>query len=168
MIPTLTTDRLTLRAPHLGDFPAYAEIFASSRSQYMDGPLDENEAWHGFAADIIGWHLFGYGYWTVADASDEFLGLVGLANPPIYPEPELGWMLTARAEGKGIAFEAATAARDFAFTTLGWSSVVSYIDPPNARSIALAERLGATPDPDAASPTPGDLVYRHHKAGGQP
>ena len=161
MIPTLTTKRLTLRAPRPEDFPHYADIFASERSRYMDGPLDRIDAWHEFAADTIGWQFFGYGYWTVADSkTDAFLGFVGLANPPFYPEPELGWMVTESSEGKGIAFEAATAARNWAFATLAWSSVVSYIDPPNQRSIALAERLGATRDRPADAPSEGDLVSR--------
>jgi RimJ/RimL family protein N-acetyltransferase len=38
---------------------------------------------------------------------------------------------------------------------------VSYIDPGNARSIRLAERLGARLDRSAAKSDPEDLVYRH-------
>ena len=169
MIPTLTTDRLTLRGPVPEDFTPYAQVFASDRSVYMDGPLNRTQAWHEFAADTIGWQLFGYGYWTIADtASNDVLGFLGFASPPYYPELELGWMVTAPAEGKGIAFEAASAARDFGFNVLGRDCFVSYIDPPNIRSRALAERLGATLDPDADAPSEGDLVYRHHKPGGQP
>ncbi|MCP4820480.1 MAG: GNAT family N-acetyltransferase, partial [Shimia sp.] len=37
----------------------------------------------------------------------------------------------------------------------------SYIDPPNAPSIRLAEKLGAVRDDTAARPDPNDLVYRH-------
>jgi RimJ/RimL family protein N-acetyltransferase len=45
---------------------------------------------------------------------------------------------------------------------------VSYIDRNNSRSIALAERLGAVPDPDAATPdNSDDLVYRHPSFGGR-
>jgi RimJ/RimL family protein N-acetyltransferase len=42
-----------------------------------------------------------------------------------------------------IAFEAAQMAREFAFDTLNLSELASYIHKDNARSIALAERLGA-------------------------
>jgi len=162
MIPTLATERLTLRAPCNADFPVYAEIFASDRSIYMDGPLDRDAAWHGFASDIIGWLVHGYGYWTVVESSSgDFVGLVGLAKPPYYPERELGWMVTAEQEGKGYAYEASLAARSFAYENLGFPTLVSYIDPPNQRSIALAKRLGAILDQSADSPSPGDLVYRH-------
>ena len=48
---------------------------------------------------------------------------------------------------------------------LGGPALVSYIHPRNARSIALAERLGAARAPGAAPPAfevdVGTLVYRH-------
>ena len=69
------------------------------------------------------------------------------------------------AEGKGYAFEAAQAARAHAFDVLGWETAVSYIDPGNARSIELAERLGAVRDPEAAPFHEGDLVFRHSAPG---
>jgi RimJ/RimL family protein N-acetyltransferase len=83
--------------------------------------------------------------------------------PEGWPEHELGWSVWNPAvEGKGFAFEAAKAARDFAWTELGWAGAVSYIDPGNDRSIALARRMGAVLDEDAASPGDGEaLVFRH-------
>ncbi|MEE9427161.1 MAG: GNAT family N-acetyltransferase [Paracoccaceae bacterium] len=161
-IPTITTERLTLRAPTKADFVPYAEIFASDRSIYMDGPLDREDAWHGFAADIVGWQILGFGYWSVDENStDDFVGFVGFAKPPVYPERELGWMVTPQSEGRGYAHEAALAARKFAYDTLGWSTLVSYIDHKNARSIKLAERLGCTRDDAAVQLAAGAYVYRH-------
>lgn len=161
-IPTLTTKRLTLRAPTKADFVPYAKIFASDRSIYMDGPLDHDAAWRGFAADIVGWQILGFGYWTVAEnASHDIVGFVGLAKPPVYPERELGWMVTSKHEGRGYAHEAAIAARNYAYETLGWNTLVSYIDHKNARSIKLAERMGCTRDDAAVQLEPHTYVYRH-------
>ncbi len=70
-------------------------------------------------------------------------------------------MTTPEGEGKGYAFEAANAVLDWAFLTREMPTLVSYIAPQNARSIALAERLGATRDTEAKAPNEGDLVYRH-------
>lgn len=165
-IPTITTDRLTLRAPTKADFAPYAEIFASDRSIYMDGPLDRDAAWRGFAADIVGWLVQGFGYWTVTEnLTDNFVGFVGLAKPPVYPERELGWMVTPQCEGRGYAHEAALAARKFAYNTLGWSTLVSYIDHKNARSIKLAERMGCNRDDTAVQLEPHAYVYRHPSPG---
>ena len=55
---------------------------------------------------------------------------------------EVGWALTAAYQGKGYAFEAASAVRDLAFGTMGLHRIVAEIDPRNAPSIALCVRLG--------------------------
>ena len=44
--------------------------------------------------------------------------------------------------GKGYALEAAVATIDYAFDLLGWDNVIHTIDPDNAASIRLLERLG--------------------------
>jgi RimJ/RimL family protein N-acetyltransferase len=160
--PTLQTERLTLRAPLREDFAPFAAIFASERARYVGGPFDQKGAWHAFATGVAQWHLSGFGVWTVEDrATRGYCGDVGLLHPAFFAETELGWTLTAAAEGRGIAHEAALAARDWAWAHLSVPSLVSYIDRDNARSIRLAERLGARPDPGAARPDPEDVVYRH-------
>lgn len=161
--PTLQTGRLKLRAPKLSDFEHWAAFFASERSWLERGPLDRVDAYRTRAADVALWTLRGYGPFGLDDrATGAYLGEVGIYQPEDYPEAELGWFVVPEAEGKGYAFEAATAARAHAFRDLGWQTAVSYIAPENARSIALAERLGATLDRAAACP--GDTpchVYRH-------
>ena len=160
--PTIHTERLTLRPHRLEDFDAYAEMWASEDSKFMGGPEDRNMAWHLFAAEIASWDLQGWGYWALERTEDgALLGGCGLAYPPIFPERELGWYAYRSHRGQGYVTEAARAARDYAFDTLGWTTLVSYIDPPNAASIAVAERLGATRDKAAAVPSEGDLAYRH-------
>ncbi len=161
--PTLSTDRLTLRAPRLEDFEPYAAFFASERSVHEDGPLDRREAWREFATSAACWALRGYGVWSIEEtATGTWLGEAGLFHPDYYPEPEIGWTLTPEAEGRGVAQEAARAARDWAYGTAGLTTLVSYIGSANARSIRLAERLGARLDPAAARPAHDPcLVYRH-------
>ena len=162
MIPELATERLRLRAPRREDFPAYAAFFASDRAVHEGGPFDTRRAWREFCTAAAGWQLFGFGTWSVTDrASGAYLGEVGLNWPVEFPEPELGWTLVPQAEGKGIAFEAARAARDWFYANTAHRSLVSYIAPENARSIRLAERLGAVRDTQAPTVDPGDLVFRH-------
>ncbi len=166
--PTLHTERLTLRMPVLDDFDAYAEIMAGDVDGFMGGPFSRPDAWDDYCVGIAGWALHGHGTWSADKSDDEtLLGFVGLNLEFTDPERELGWMFLPSARGKGHAFEAATAIRDYAFATLGWSDVVSYVDPANTKSRALAERLGATIDPDAPLPegeTSDDVVvYRHRK-----
>ena len=161
--PTLTTERLILRAPVLEDFEPYAAFFASPRSGWEDGPISRAAAWKEFAAVTGQWMLKGYGALSIEDrATGAYLGETGVFHPASYPEPELGWVLMAEAEGRGLAQEAARAVRAWAYRTLGLPTLVSYIAAGNARSIRLAERLGAVLDPAAPLPElDGCLVYRH-------
>lgn len=161
-IPTLKTPRLTLRAPVKDDFPAYAQLMASPRSVYMGGPFDTRAAWGLFCHDVAQWWLFGHGSLMVdLNATAECVGQVGINHGPLFPEKELGWLVYEAYEGRGYVTEAARALRDWAFGTLGLRSLVSYLDPGNSRSAAVAERLGAVIDPAAPTQDPGDLVYRH-------
>ncbi len=164
--PTLHTSRLTLRAPAMADFPAYAQFWASRRSRHMGGPRDTEGAWFWFCHDSAMWGLLGHGALMIDRLdSGETVGLVGVNAGPLFPETELGWMLYPDHEGQGLATEAARALLAWAFGALPLGSLVSYVDPANAASGALAARLGATLDADAPRREPADQVWRHAKPG---
>ncbi|MEO0682078.1 MAG: GNAT family N-acetyltransferase [Pseudomonadota bacterium] len=171
--PRLATERMILRAPRHADFEPLREVFMSDRARHMGGPMRLGVAWRDFAAGAGDWALGGYGNF-VMEARDpaafggaRILGQIFLHHPPHFPEREIGWMTVPAAEGTGAAFEAATAVRLWAARTLGGPALVSYIAAANARSIALAERLGARRDPGAPIPDFGDGnadddgVWRH-------
>lgn len=160
----LQTDRLTLRRPAPRDWEPYRSLAMSERAVYAGGQLDLGRAWNAFAAHLGHWEIRGFGLWSVClKGTDDCLGMVGPYYPGHWPEHELGWILFGEAEGKGIATEAARAARVHAYGTLGWTTAVSYIHPDNARSIAVAQRLGAVLDPEATQPKPEKpcLIFRH-------
>ena len=164
----LETERLFLRHPEPGDAEGFIAFAATERAAYVGGPKTRDEAWRAFAAVLGHWQMRGFGLFAVTyKNSDEPLGLIGNWYPEGWPEREVGWTLwDTAAEGQNIAHEAATAVLAHTFDTLGWTTAVSYIDHPNARSIALATRLGATPDADAQTPRDsGCLVYRHAALG---
>lgn len=161
-VPVLTTKRLCLRAPRIGDFETYAAIVTGPRGRHFQ-ITSRAEAWLDFSQMVAGWALRGHGLWSVEQRDGAaLLGFVLLGFDQEDPEPELGYIFTEAAEGHGFAAEAATAARNFAFDDLGWTTLVSFISPNNTRSLALAERLGARPDgqiDDADGAT--TLIYRH-------
>jgi RimJ/RimL family protein N-acetyltransferase len=165
MVPVIETARLRLRPMRLTDFLAWAGILCSDRSVYMDGPYTRDDAYTEFAASVGSWMLHGHGFWTVTDKEDAVLGFVGVNMEPSDHEHELGYFLCAAAEGHGYATEAAAAVRDWAFA-LGLPSLVSYVDPANDRSGAVARSLGAARDGVAESlydgtPDQGMAVWRH-------
>lgn len=168
-VPVLTTDRLILRAPTAADFETYAGILLSPRGASPFHTPDRAAIWHDFANYVAGWLLHGHGLWTVTHKEDRsVLGFILVGLQPGDAEPELGFLLTDAAEGKGYAFEAAAEARRFMLGTLRLASLVSYIRPDNARSIALAERLGARRDraAEAALGEDGVQVWRHDRPEG--
>mgnify|MGYP001232230031 CR=1 FL=1 len=170
--PVLETERLILRAPVPQDLPTFAAFAVSERSVFVRSQaLDEGQVWRAFGHIIGHWVLRGFGQFVFADrTTGEALGMAGPWFPAGWPEREIGWTVWAPgAEGKGLAFEAATAARAHAFRDLGWRTAVSYIAPKYSRSIALARRLGAVQDDSAAAPgTDPCLVFRHPGPGEAP
>jgi RimJ/RimL family protein N-acetyltransferase len=167
MIPTLHTARLTLRPHVMADFERYADMLADpERSRFMGGPHDRRKAWSWFCGDIAEWHLMNHGSLAITlTTSGDYIGQVAIIRPIHFPEEELGWSLFGGFEGRGYMTEAATAMRDWAFGPRGLTTMVSYIDPANTRSINVAKRLGATLDPQAATPNNDPTgVWRHVRA----
>ncbi|OON67917.1 GNAT family N-acetyltransferase [Hymenobacter sp. CRA2] len=81
------------------------------------------------------------GIWPRAEATP--LGFVSLRNIEWeVPKAELAYLLSARAEGRSVMHEAATAALHWAFTELQLLRVYCHVDPDNERSARLARRCG--------------------------
>ena len=161
-VPTIITERLLLRPMTADDWEPYSALMLSERARYMGGPFSVKVAWGMFCADHAQWDLFGAGALMLEDRDTRTcLGQVGINSGPLFPEKEIGWLVFPEAEGRGYAFEAASALRDWARTVRRLNTLVSYVDPQNDRSRRLAERLGATLDGTAPRPDPTDLVYRH-------
>lgn len=166
----IDTERLVPRAPQARAIDAYMAFLTGPRAARVGGPVDRRAAWRSFDHMIGHWVMRGYGMFIIERKDTG--GAIGFAAPWFpegWPEPELGWTLFAgAAEGKGCAFEAASAARDFIFCDLGWDTVVSYIRPGNDRSAAVARRLGAVPDPDAPQGEGDpDWICRHPRPEGR-
>ena len=162
--PVLTTERFTLRGVDMRDWPSYLDLMSSERSAYLGGPKSEAKIFRDFALEIAHWDMRGFGMWAVCDhgAEDVSHGIVGLWQPLGYPEHEIGWILWSEAsEGRGIAKEAALAARRYAYETLGWQTAVSNIVKGNDKSVVLAEKLGCWHDPEAECIDPDWIIYRH-------
>lgn len=168
MTPILETERLILRRPSGDDWPRVREFMLDERAAYVGGHTDEGKAFRAHAALIGHWEMRGYGMFAIVPRGEtKAIGHVGHWNPAGWPERELGWhIFRPQDEGRGLAAEAARKVIDYTFQVLNWDTLVSYIDPRNARSIALAERLGATRDDAATPPDPTDpcLVYRHPRS----
>ena len=166
--PTLHTERLTLVRPNPQHTAAFVDFYASPRAAAR-GWLRDAEQAHAFWGSLNAhWDDRGFGWFVVIDkASDLPIGMCGPWESATMPEGEIAWSLWHdHVEGKGLAFEAATAARAFAFRDIGWTTAVSYIAYDNIRSAALARRLGAQEDGEWTTPHGNRVaVWRHPHPG---
>ncbi|MFB2594034.1 GNAT family N-acetyltransferase [Paracoccus sp. p4-l81] len=162
-IPVIETERLRLRGPCMADLPAFAAFGRSDRSHFVGGPSTaDHAAWDGLRGMIGHWVLRGFGWWTVEDkATGTVAGRVGIGHHTDWPEPELGWHIFDGFEGKGLAHEAALAARAHAHGPMRLGPVISLVHPDNLRSRRLAERMGARIEGDMTLRGTPCLIYRH-------
>ena len=161
-IPVIETDRLTLRAPRISDYDALCAYFQDPRSRWNGGPRDAFETANVLHGMTGAWGLRGYGNWYLSlRGEDGFIGFAGIFHALDWPEPELGYGIIAEHEGKGLAHEAALAARQAAATHFGLTRLVSYIAPDNTRSQALARRLGAVQEADVILRSKTAQAWRH-------
>lgn len=161
--PTLTTQRLILRGPERDDLPAFTRFMTSAPSMKAQGEtVTTEQAWFGFMTGIGHWHWHGFGFFTVVEQQTAHpVGRVGLIKHSNWPDVELAWHLFDGAEGKGFATEAASTVKTWARDDLGFDSLYSYIDCGNARSQAVAKRLGAVTDGTRAAHEPEAEVWVH-------
>jgi ribosomal-protein-alanine N-acetyltransferase len=146
--PTLETARLRLRPLEPADAKALNVIQSDPvHMRFYPHPfsLDESREWIDRMRERR--ERDGFSLLAVEDrATGEFLGNVGpiLQHVDGVDEVELGWSITPARARQGIATEAATACRDWAFEALPVDHLISLILPANAPSRGVAEHLGMT------------------------
>lgn len=164
MTDTVQTDRLLLERPHRKHLAAYAAYCASDRARFVGGPFDAVKAFDKFCAMAGHWTLRGFGRLIVVQkATGAPIGHVGALQMAENDLPEMTWSLwTDRAERQGHAFEAAQAYLAQVSPDICPARMLARIHKDNARSHALALRLGAQLDRDATPPPwlPDALTYR--------
>jgi RimJ/RimL family protein N-acetyltransferase len=144
-IPTLRTARLELRAFRPTDIDAWAAMEADPEVRRYRGnnPRTRQQAWSTMETSLGQWALRGYGLFALEQEDGRFVGFAGVLHPTDWPEAELSYSLARAYWGRGLAVEAARAARDWAVARHGFTRLASFILPENARSIRVAEKLGA-------------------------
>jgi RimJ/RimL family protein N-acetyltransferase len=147
MQPTFETDRLMLRPRTRSDTEACLAMDRDPEvTRFVSGPWSDPAAHKAFIeARTLGPYAPGLGYWTIRrrDDAGAFVGWTLLIpKDAIGPEIEIGWRLRREAWGQGLAAEAARPVLRHAFVTLKLPEVVAEIDPANAASLKVAEKLG--------------------------
>jgi RimJ/RimL family protein N-acetyltransferase len=146
-IPTLTAERLRLRAIRAGDLDAFAAMRANPEViRYLGTGRSSTraEVWRMMTGFLGQWALRGYGVWACEKIDGStFIGYIGIFDPLDWAEPEIIYSLDRPHWRQGFATEAARAARDWFFEHSQFSRAASFIRPDNQPSRRVAERLGA-------------------------
>jgi RimJ/RimL family protein N-acetyltransferase len=164
----LRTERMLLRRWRVEDEADMARINRQPEvGRYLNRPTDEQTIAAFFSMITGHWAAHGYGPWALESTESgwegRFLGFAGLAHLPpflaaVSSLPELGWRLDPAVWGRGLATEAAVAARDDAFERLGLPELISIIHPENRRSQRVAAKLSMRLDRQIENPVLGRLV----------
>jgi len=141
------TPRLILREFTGEDLPALTTILGDPRVMRfsVSGPLSRDAVAQFLQRSQAVYAEHGCGLWAVVErATHELLGYCGLVWQEVdgQPELEVGYRLAPAWWGRGIATEAALAARDHALVRLGRNRLIALIDPANGASRRVAEKLG--------------------------
>lgn len=148
MIPTpiIETERLLIREITADDAPFVLELINTPkfhkyigdrgvRTVEKAGPYVEEK----FLKNYRG---LGYGLYAVCLKDGTAIGNCGFVRRDTLPGPDIGFAFLPEYEGKGYAFESASAVMKYGRETLGFDRVLAITTLDNDASIRLLERLG--------------------------
>lgn len=146
----LITERLSLTPVAVADYAELKALWADPDFTHHIFPegLNGEDVWYRLLRDLGHWQAVGHGNWTVRlNDTGDYVGGVGVLDfrrivEPRIDVPELGWGIDPRFQGRGLAFEAVSAALAWCDESLNAPRTVCMISPDNAPSLALAERAG--------------------------
>lgn len=144
-VPTLYTQRLTLRGLEPVDTEAIVGIFADPEmSRFFAADFSDAAQCRAMVERRLAYDgPDGMGHW-VLEHDGELVGLAHLRPTRELPGElaEIGYFLGRTHGGRGLATQAAAALLDHGFGTLGLPTVWALIHESNVASRKLAERLG--------------------------
>ena len=146
MTTVLETRRTRLREFTESDLDVLASMMADQdqMSLYLR-PRTRDETHNWIRRNLRLYEDHGFGFWLMeAIEGSDFLGYCGIRPVSIegVEEIEVGWHTKKQFWGQGLATEAATACRDLAFSRFDIPRLVATIDPDNAPSVRVADKIG--------------------------
>jgi RimJ/RimL family protein N-acetyltransferase len=144
--PILETQRLKLREFSQDDLDDLAAMVADeNQMRFYPRPKTRDEAAEWLIRNLALYEENGFGFWLIESLPDSgFLGYCGIRPLALEcaSEIEIGWHTKKTSWNRGIATEAATAARDLAFERFGLLRLVAIIHPDHTASRRVAEKIG--------------------------
>jgi RimJ/RimL family protein N-acetyltransferase len=143
----LITPRLRIRALTLDDAPFIVALLNEPAFIRFIGDRnvrsEEDAREYLVAGPLASYARHGFGLCAVELAADSVpIGICGLLRRPDLAAPDIGFAFLEAYRSQGYAREAAEAVQADAFARLGFERLLAIVNPDNAASIRLLERLG--------------------------
>lgn len=159
----LETKRLKLREFTHDDLEILATMVADEdQMTFYPRPKTREEASAWISRNLDLYKQYGFGFWLVESLlTSEFLGYCGIRPLTLEgdSETEIGWHTRKTSWNRGIATEAAAAARNFAFRRFGLARLVAIIHPNHIASRRVAEKIGMHPEHNVVLDGYSAVVY---------
>lgn len=140
------TKRCIVRETIPPDIESLLAIYAEpSVTRYMEPICKESEDAYAVLNAYIEkvYPFYGYGIWTILDREDgKVIGRAGFSTGEAPDCPELGYCITPKKQGKGLAGEVCSALLAYAKEELLFQRVCAVTDRENAASAAVCRHLG--------------------------
>ena len=96
---------------------------------------------------ITSYEQYGFGLWLVAlKGVNTPVGICGLLKRESLPDVDLGFAFLPAYRAQGYALESTAAVLEYGRTILGLERIVAIVDPDNAGSVRLLEKIGMSFD----------------------
>ncbi len=144
----LMAKRLLIRQFEMADLEGiYQQVFSNTEVMHFgDGPQTNKWTQQWIEKTLEYYKAYDYGPYAVLEKNTaQLIGYCGLFFFPDLDgqsEVEIGYRLGRSTWGQGYATEATIAVRDYAMRDLHRKRLVALIDPGNAASIRVAQKLG--------------------------
>jgi ribosomal-protein-alanine N-acetyltransferase len=164
----METQRLFLRNTQATDIPALARMWSDPDvTRFVGGPKDAAWLEQVFTEDSNNLDPLLYDQWPVVEkSSGEVIGYCGLLEKEVdgRPEIELVYAFVPSAWGKGYATEISLCLREYAVGKMGLRRLIALIEPENAASARVAERVGFRLDRKVIRPGGAErMLYVFHE-----
>ena len=140
------TERLILRPITQDDFDHWYDILSDAETmQYYPAPYDAAGVQRWIDWTKNNYAQYGFGLWAVIlKENGQFIGDCGITMQNIHGQqlPEIGYHIHKAYWRRGYASEAARKCMEYAFETLNFPAVYSYMNAENAASYGVALKNG--------------------------
>lgn len=141
----LETERCLVRETTVEDVDDFYRIYRDpSITEYMEPLYADPEEERVYARDYIDqvYAFYHFGIWTVVEKdSGEIIGRAGICFREGFDDPELGFVIAADRQGRGLATEICRAVLQYGFQELGFERIHAFVQPDNLASLRVCDKL---------------------------